>query len=182
MLAYIKTGTTSPLLKPAERVVGEEMLRLISINIVNWLKLEHKRHNIWKRKWMKFKPMKLDENYPWCQCLKRLVQEDKTFGEYFSIEKGELYYHPLVDEETRNKARQLALLIVEPISTLIIGKLFFGFKGFFHSVAVVMDNKVVELSSWKYLLITRGMSMIRLVVICAMGILIRSISLWFCWR
>jgi hypothetical protein len=69
----------------------------------------------------------------------------------------------------------LALLLVEPALALLTGHLFLDFEGFFRPVAVVADHRVVELSPWKYLWVTRGGLMIQLLVVCAAGVFIRSL-------
>ncbi|WP_223556218.1 hypothetical protein [Lysinibacillus sphaericus] len=84
-----------------------KMLREILIDVVNWLRLEYKRVNIWSRKSIPSKPLKLNENYPWCKGLFHLVQEDEGFSKYFIVENNGFYYSSDVDEETRNKARQI---------------------------------------------------------------------------
>jgi hypothetical protein len=43
LLVYEKTGKASPLLESAEKIVGKADLRLISIRILDWLRLEYKR-------------------------------------------------------------------------------------------------------------------------------------------
>lgn len=107
MLQYLKNGSKSSLLEPAEQKIGSEMLGEILIDVVNWLRLEYKRVNIWSRKSIPSKPLKLNENYPWCKGLIHLVQEDEGFSKYFIVENNGFYYSSDVDEETRNKARQI---------------------------------------------------------------------------
>lgn len=108
MLQYLKNDSKSPSLEAAEQKIGSYMLRVMLLKVVDWLKLEHKRVNIWGRKSIPSKPLIVNDNYPWCKSLILIVQEDEWFSKYFIVEKNKLYYSPAVDEETRNKARQLA--------------------------------------------------------------------------
>jgi len=59
MLQYLKNGSKSSLLEPAEQKIGSEMLREILIDVVNWLRLEYKRVNIWSRKSILLNLMKI---------------------------------------------------------------------------------------------------------------------------
>ena len=101
MLTYLKTAETSSFLDSAEKLVGGDILRTISIRIVDWLKVE----NIRKVS----KPLSLNYNYPWCKNLKRLVEEDIMFAKAFVIEGYELSYNSTVNEESRKKAKLLAV-------------------------------------------------------------------------
>lgn len=77
----------------------------------------------------------------------------------------------------------LLLLLIEPALALLTGHLFLDFEGFFRPVAVVANHRVVELSPWKYLWVTRGGLMIQLLVVCAAGVFIRSLlkDRWISW-
>ncbi|GAE90921.1 hypothetical protein [Acetivibrio straminisolvens] len=109
ILNYIAMQEASSLLKNAEKMVGKHLLRMISINIADWLRLENKR-DIWMKegKRSKSKPLILNYNYPWCQNLKRLIEEDEFFSKTFSIEGNELYYSLHMSNEDRQKAKHLA--------------------------------------------------------------------------
>lgn len=115
MIGYIQTvsvemdTSSSILLKSAENIVGIKMLRVISINILDWLKLEQKR-TLWIKegKKTKSKPLEINYNFPWCQGLKKLIEENEIFKNAFSLNGKEVYYNETVDEETREKARVLA--------------------------------------------------------------------------
>lgn len=116
LIKYLNTAITTSILIDAEKKVGEKFLRVISVNIIDWLRLEHKR-NLWIKegKVSISKPLKLNYNYPWCQYLKKLIKEDVNFGMCFTIQEDEFYYNERIDNDTREKACTLAMENYRPI-------------------------------------------------------------------
>lgn len=101
LLNYLKTAKISSELAKAEELVGSRQLRLISINIVDWLKLENKR--------AESKPLKLNSRYPWVNNLQTLVNSNGMFKSYFVInDNHELIISNSVDSSERKEIFQLA--------------------------------------------------------------------------
>ena len=79
-----------------------EDLNVAVIEILSWLKLEHKRE-LWLKEGRpaKLKNLKLNMNYSWCDQLKRLIDSETLFSEWFIVEDGELRFRPEIDENRR---------------------------------------------------------------------------------
>ena len=66
------------------------MMTLICIitDVLAWLRLEYKRERwIAEGRKISMRPLSLDDNYPWCQVLKVLVEEEELFKNNFIINK-----------------------------------------------------------------------------------------------
>jgi hypothetical protein len=71
MIIYLKTGEKSKKLEVASLKNDKIIFNIIIINIMKWIKLEHKRITIMK---VQSKPLKLYPDCKWCQALKELVR------------------------------------------------------------------------------------------------------------
>ena len=82
-------------------------LSVIIINILSWLKLEHKR-SIWmsEGKRTSFKPLDIHKNYSWCKNLRMLVEKEKLFSDYFVIKDNKFDFADSIREHDRILARQ----------------------------------------------------------------------------
>ncbi|PTX53641.1 hypothetical protein C8P63_1282 [Melghirimyces profundicolus] len=69
----------------------------------------------------------------------------------------------------------LLLILMDFILSLGVCNLFTKVSGFFGPVAVYINGKVVSLSPWKYIFITRSSLFITLVVFCAIGVFISCV-------
>lgn len=94
---YLKTGKKTDTLAKIEVDTGQRMLRLISLNIIEWLKLEGKIG--------KAKHLKLNQSYPWCRQLEKLVDEESEFSAVFTITNGELSFNDSISDNDKNEAR-----------------------------------------------------------------------------
>ena len=86
-----------------------ESLNIIAIELLSWLKLEHKR-TIWMSQGRKtaLKPMMLNYAYPWCNRLKDYVQNEPVFTNVFRLEGDYLSFRSDISEEYKQKTRQFA--------------------------------------------------------------------------
>ena len=82
-------------------------LNVVVINILSWLKLEHKR-TIWIVQGRKncLKPLEVDRRYPWCANLYKLVEQEPLFHDSFSIYEGKFDFSDAVSEEDKEAARE----------------------------------------------------------------------------
>ncbi|MBK1812668.1 hypothetical protein JHL18_18775 [Clostridium sp. YIM B02505] len=103
MLTSINTSNIAPLLINAEKIVGPRSLRVVMINIVDWLKLEYKRETQKRPS----KPLLLNYNYDWCNNVKTLIESDCIFSQVFSVCEGSLYYNKSLDDSSISEARRL---------------------------------------------------------------------------
>ena len=87
--------------------ISTQDLSVIIINILSWLKLEHKR-SIWmsEGKRTSFKPLDIHENYSWCNNLRMLVEKEKLFSDYFAIKDDKFDFADSIREQDRILARQ----------------------------------------------------------------------------
>lgn len=103
MLTSINTSNITPLLSSAQKMLGTRPLRVVMINIVDWLKLEYKRETQKRPS----KPLLLNYNYDWCNNVKILVESDYIFSQVFSVSEGRLYYNKCLDDNIIREARRL---------------------------------------------------------------------------
>ncbi len=87
--------------------ISTQDLSVIIINILSWLKLEHKR-SIWmsEGKRTSFKPLDIHKNYSWCNNLRMLVEKEKLFSDYFEIKDNKFDFADSIREQDRILARQ----------------------------------------------------------------------------
>ena len=95
--------------------VNLEDLNVITIDILSWLKLEHKRE-LWiaEGKRTRLKCFKLSENIPWCDLLRKLVETDTIFSKCFMISEDGLVFRPEINEKTRSEIRLRAYELYNP--------------------------------------------------------------------
>lgn len=90
-------------------------LNIVVIEILSWLKLEHKR-SIWIAEGRKncLKPLTVNIKYPWCANLYKLVEREKLFHDNFSIKDGKFDFSNKVSEEEKKTAREKAFQNYNP--------------------------------------------------------------------
>ena len=88
-------------------------LNVVVIEILSWLKLEHKR-SVWIAEGRKncLKPLAVDIKYPWCANLYKLVDNEKLFHENFSIKDGKFNFSDTVSEKEKKIAREKARCLI----------------------------------------------------------------------
>lgn len=108
LIEYRKTGNEQ-LLVNSEYNIEKENLNVIVLEILSWLKLEHKRY-LWMNQGRKtcLKPLQLNMQYPWSRDLCMLVEKEKIFHEYFMIKDGKFEFSDKVKEEDKIEMRRLA--------------------------------------------------------------------------
>lgn len=86
-----------------------ENLNVIAIELLAWLKLEHKRA-LWISQGRKttLKPLELNYNYPWCNELKAYIQDEPVFANVFSIEGKYLNFKDELPDSYKNETRRTA--------------------------------------------------------------------------
>lgn len=97
------------LLITSDTRIEQQNLNVIVIEILSWLKLEHKR-GIWINQGKKksFKPLKINSHYSWCVDLKRLVIQENVFKRYFKIENDNFDFRDAITESEREILRKKA--------------------------------------------------------------------------
>lgn len=80
---------------------------IIALEILRWLKLEHKR-SLWKqtKSYVRQKPLKLNFNYPWCNQLKCIVEKNERFKHFFIVDGANFDFSEMVTEEEKEKIRK----------------------------------------------------------------------------
>ena len=89
--------------------IEREDLNVIVINLLSWLKLERKRE-IWieQGRTVRHRPLTLNKQYPWCNELIKLIQEEPCFSEAFAIDGNALMFKNDISEEYMHEARKIA--------------------------------------------------------------------------
>ena len=92
-----------------------EDLNIIVIEILSWLKLEHKRE-IWisEAKKTKLKGLNLNKDYSWCKLLMLLVESETILADYFEIQDNEMNFRSDIDLKLRQEARASAYELYNP--------------------------------------------------------------------
>lgn len=122
LLIYYTSGDINGLITE-ENVMKNYELRVVVIEILAWLKLEHKR-SMWiaEGKHTCLKPMKVDIQYPWCAYLYRLVENEKSFHNWFSIQDGKFDFSDQISEQDRSAAREKAYQNYNPPRSVHVRK------------------------------------------------------------
>lgn len=109
MLQYLQDRNVKDITQYHIASEDKQAFNTLVIELLGWLKLEHKR-DLWKKekKYAKNKPLKLNMNYPWCQILNALVKQDENFSKYFIINDGQFEFNESVDDKEKEVARKLA--------------------------------------------------------------------------
>lgn len=107
-LKYRESGDVE-LLIASDINIERQNLNVIVIQILAWLKLEHKR-SLWiaEGKKTNLKPYKMELQFSWCTDLKQLVEKEKIFQNYFKIKNGGLYLSDLITEQEKEMIRKKA--------------------------------------------------------------------------
>jgi len=114
LIEYRKAGNKQ-LLVSSECNIEKENLNIIVLEILSWLKLEHKRC-LWINQGRKtcLKPLQLNMQYPWSRDLCMLVEKEKLFHEYFRIKDGKFEFSAKVEEKDKIEMRRLAYINYNP--------------------------------------------------------------------
>lgn len=106
-LLYYLENKDKEILITTDIQISNYELNVVVIKILLWLKLEYRR-SIWISEGKKncFKPLDVDNQYPWCANLYKLVDKEKLFHEYFSIKNGKFDFSDMISEEERAVARE----------------------------------------------------------------------------
>lgn len=114
LLEYYNKGMSNGLIIYLQGLSSKD-IRVVVIEILGWLKLEHKR-KLWMEegKKTKLKPLILNYNYIWCKNLKEMVEKEPLFKQYFYIEGNEFNFLPSITEDVRKKAREKAFNYFNP--------------------------------------------------------------------
>lgn len=108
ILECYEKGTSNELFDNLQEFSSKD-IRVVMIEILNWLKLEHKRE-IWIKEGRKtsLKPLLLNYNYMWCKNLREMVNKEDIFSQYFCINENKFDFSISVTEEERINARKKA--------------------------------------------------------------------------
>lgn len=114
LLEYYEKGTPNSLFCYLQEFSPKD-IRVVVIEILGWLKLEHKRE-LWIKEGKKtrLKPLILNYNYIWCKNLREIVEKEVLFNQYFCIEDNKFDFSPNITEENRKKARKKAFDYYNP--------------------------------------------------------------------
>ena len=99
--------------------INLENLNVIAIEILSWLKLQHKRE-LWiaQGRKAKLKSMDLNFDFPWCNELKSYINNNYIFGEYFTITGKTLDFKEDISSDYVLAARELAYKLYNPEKTV----------------------------------------------------------------
>ena len=105
LLKYIQVRDKKILIRNVQ--ISDYELSVVVVNILSWLKLEHKR-SIWISQGKKncFKSLDIDMQYPWCANLYKIVENEKLFHDCFLIRDGKFDFSDAVSEEDKIVARE----------------------------------------------------------------------------
>lgn len=83
-----------------EQNVDKMILRVITIELLSWMRLQQKRL-LWIENGKKtsLKPLTLNMAYPWCQTLSKYVETQTIFSNVFEINDGKLDFRKDLSEE-----------------------------------------------------------------------------------
>ena len=115
MLAYLESHDMQDLLR-ADLDISTYDLNVIVINILGWLRLGYKRDK-WKGEGKRdyHKPLRLNMEVTWCQCLVKLVMLDEFFGKTFLISNNELDFSAQITNENKILLRKKAFDKFKPV-------------------------------------------------------------------
>lgn len=106
MLKFFENGSREELLENTNCISTQD-LRIVVINILSWLRLEHKR-SIWMKQGRitQNKPLILSTNAKWCNNIYALVNNEERFKKYFTIKDGKFMFADPISEEERERIRE----------------------------------------------------------------------------
>ncbi|MCR5598898.1 MAG: hypothetical protein K6G19_12080 [Lachnospiraceae bacterium] len=98
-----------------DKCIDIENLNVIVIEILSWLKLQHKRE-LWiaQGRKTKLKSMDLNFEFPWCNELESYIKANYIFGEYFIIEDKTMDFKDDIPLDYILTARKLAYELYNP--------------------------------------------------------------------
>lgn len=98
-----------------DKCIDIENLNVIVIEILSWLKLQHKRE-LWiaQGRKTKLKSMDLNFEFPWCNELESYIKANYIFGEYFIIEGKTMDFKDDIPSDYILTARKLAYELYNP--------------------------------------------------------------------
>ncbi len=114
LLEYYENGASNGLSSCLQEF-SPKNIRVVVIEILDWLKLEYKRE-LWIKEGKKtsLKPLILNYNYTWCKNLREIVDKEVLFNQYFCIVNNEFDFSPNITEENRKRAREKAYDFYNP--------------------------------------------------------------------
>ncbi|MGX7418418.1 hypothetical protein ACWOFR_06390 [Carnobacterium gallinarum] len=115
MTQFLRNRKSETLLSYKSNSQDKRSLVVAIIDILSWLKLGYKRE-LWMKegKSVKQKPLKINMDYPWCQELKQLVEEDHRFSEYFTMTEKEFDFNQKISDGKRSEMRKTAFDLYNP--------------------------------------------------------------------
>ena len=110
MISYIDNRNPAVLFS-SPIAIDKEDITVVITKLLSWLQLEHKR-KLWISEGRKttHKPLELNFNYPWCNDLKMILEQDEAFGQYFVIKDNKFSFSDSVTEEEKLKAWEKAYI------------------------------------------------------------------------
>lgn len=90
LIDFFKTGKISASLIGATNMTGEHTLRIITINLLPWMKRLLRSNP---------EPLSLIQEYPWCLALRKLIQEDYSFRALLVIDGESVRLNPSIAKE-----------------------------------------------------------------------------------
>jgi hypothetical protein len=90
MIGFLGTGKTDHHLTNAQSSVGDYRLRVVVINLLNWLKRESQQ--------TKPRALSLSSDNEWCNVLKMLIKDDAGFRSLFVLNNNSVELSPAISE------------------------------------------------------------------------------------
>ncbi|MBP5555479.1 MAG: hypothetical protein J6X94_11500 [Lachnospiraceae bacterium] len=80
-------------------------LNVVVVKILSWLKLQYQRSRwIAEGRKTSFKPLLVNVSYSWGAELKKLVENESLFSDYFSLNDGKFDFLDTLSEDDKNAA------------------------------------------------------------------------------
>ena len=107
LLDFLETGNREQLL--VDDKIGSDTLRVISIEVLSWLKLEYKR-SVWMKQGRKtcHKALEVYKDVEWCDALVGLIHEKNVFSQVFRVTEKGVEFGDTFTEEDKESIRKLA--------------------------------------------------------------------------
>ena len=107
LLGFLETGNREQLL--VDDKISSDILRVITIEVLSWLKLEYKR-SVWMKQGRKtcHKALELHKDVEWCNVLVGLIRENNILSGALCVTEKGVELRPGLTEEEKETVRKLA--------------------------------------------------------------------------
>jgi 3-mercaptopyruvate sulfurtransferase SseA len=107
LLDFINREEPSSSLIQVFEVLGHKNVRVISMNLFDWLKRQRRFGNE--------KPLELRQQYTWCQDLPLMLERWPEMNELLEIKARQLNFRDSMSADERNQIRQIVFERYQPV-------------------------------------------------------------------